>query len=74
MPYLFFIKKNLPVPFILSWGNLDKDIQKSVIMILLYEPAALSPSITSSLAPALLTWETDHIGTFKVRAKALVET
>jgi hypothetical protein len=43
-------------------------------MILLYEPAALSPSITSSLAPALFTCDTDHTGILSVLAKPFVAT
>ena len=66
--------KKRPVLFTLSCANRDNDIQKSVIIILLYEPAALSPSITSSLAPALLTCDTDHTGMLRVFAKPFVAT
>jgi len=44
-----------PVLLTLSSFLRERDIQKSVIIILSYDPAALSPWITLSFAPARLT-------------------
>ena len=61
-PYLFFIKCQRPVPFTLSFFLRAKDIMISPIIILSYEPAALSPSIISDFAAVLFACDGDTIG------------